>query len=70
MKLTINKLYGYKIYCKNKASYTNSYYLAKFEQSFLQKITKKKWKVKPTSKKECNRVWINCPFNKLKGDKK
>ena len=41
MKLTINKLYGYKIYCKNKARYTNSYYLAKFEQSFLQKITKK-----------------------------
>ena len=51
MKLTINKLYGYKIYCKNKARYTNSYYLAKFEQIILQKITNKKMESQTNFKK-------------------
>ena len=56
MKLTINKLYGYKVCHKRKARYTNSYYLALFEKHQLEKETNKKWKVIPTTKKECKRV--------------
>lgn len=69
MKLTINKLYGYKVCHKRKARYTNSYYLALFEKHQLEKETNKKWNVLPTPKKECKRVWKNCPFNKLLGVK-
>ena len=39
MKLTINKLYGYKVCHKRKARYTNSYYLALFEKHQLEKET-------------------------------
>lgn len=69
MKLTKNKLYGYKVFRKKKARYTNSYYLALFEKHQLEKETNKKWKVTPTTKKECKRVWKNCPFNNLLGVK-
>ena len=70
MKLTINKLYGYKV-CHNKKvrKYTNSYYLALYEKAELEKETKVKWKVLPTPKNECKRVWKNCPFNRLLGEK-
>lgn len=69
MKLTINKLYGYKVCHKKKArKYTNSYYLALFEKEQLEKETKIKWKVLPTPKKECKRVWKDCPFNRLLGE--
>lgn len=69
MKLTINKLYGYKVCHKKKArKYTNSYYLALFEKEQLEKETNKKWKVLHSPKKECKRVWKNCPFNRLLGE--
>ena len=37
MKLTINKLYGYKVCHKKKArKYTNTYYLALYEKAQLE----------------------------------
>lgn len=69
MKLTINKLYGYKVYHKKKArKYTNSYYLALYEKHLLEEQTNQKWKVIPTPKKECKRVWKDCPFNRILGE--
>lgn len=70
MKLTINKLYGYKV-CHNKKAkkYTNTYYLAQFEKEILEKETKQKWEILPTPKAECKRVWKNCPFNRLLGER-
>lgn len=66
MRLTINRLYGYKVCHKKKAKkHTNSLFLALFEKKKLEKETNKKWKVLPTPKKECKRVWKNCPFSRI-----
>ena len=62
MKLTINKLYGYKIYRKKEANYTNSYHHALFKKQLLERTTNKKWKVIPTPEKECHEVWKDCPL--------
>ncbi len=69
MRLTINKLYGYKVCRKKHKKYTNSYYLATYIKEDLEKQTNKKWKVLPTPKQECQKVWKDCPFNKLLGVK-
>ena len=69
MKLTKNRLYGYKVYyTKKKTHYTNSYDAAYFQKRLLELKTKHRWKVKPVSRLECKKAWKNCPFNKLLGE--